>query len=981
VLAVLKQLILRDITLETIHKMEKEELLKTLDIILKDNKYRYREKVIAHYDNDPTYLKPIVLAVASLAQALINKKEIHNIVKTTRAGATTNMIIAALLLDIKILVVVPTNEIAFRTVREAYEIYEKISGDHSRLVRPIPSNEHGCSKCIQQINENKHLKHLPSQFSPACKNCEIATFELNQPYIKSTATHCAIGSMIEEGGEYNEKKHLHKKEDYQPTILAITYDKLNTLEKLPFEHKPEKSNFFKELVEGTELILFDEFGTYLQKDDISLYLEEKITYKDDKEKNKTTTLEDNLNTAVAEFKKYDEDEEFQNALNEFYVDYGRPFVERVQKTTLKTIEKHREKADKLQELLSGDINEYEDEIKALEKEIKAFGIEPYTITNWAYDRINFDAKFAVDEKKIEKKLKEIAKKRSKALSEKEIESIRKQEIGRQRIDFFNTEKSFTPERLDKLRSILNAKFADIIDSEHSGQCARFILDLANTIMSREFVLEAAYQKTKDLKGYVMRWNIIVPNHYLINDLNLNITNTKGTIITDATMVNFDFRKLYKPVIDHNYGDPLNTNSKMLIAVNREISHFSEDSWFKNENYRTAVVDEMLKVIKAVGIEKVIVYTMSTKMQTEVQKELEAHLGKIPEDIVTYYRNKNARGTSSPVRVQVHLGAAHIPGNAKDAHTYIHRDGFIGYLAPHTLNSIAERHGLTPEKLEKMLKKEFKPNGKLIEPSKPSKEVLKVASETLRDDSVAADTWQAGSRCKDPSSKKNSIMYCIGFTEREAWNIISWGANTVYSNGHRIIGESHINPPICTVVNDFEDASDWLNDRKINLESIGFCDYDTFIDFIENAIPRGYKEKMSLKQIVANAKINLKDRDHNNGYFILAVRAAIKAFGAEGYITPTIKVYDRKSKGIEFYRTNKIPEKYGNADANVDDIFAVGHSVNNRAENRVSINKIHLNIGEERVIKALEAIERFNLLNGSNWRLLRDPRSKTPIIKK
>lgn len=91
---------------------EKESLLKELndDLLLNDER---KQKIIDYYTKDSTYLVSIVQALKS-----IKEKGSYNIVKATRAGYTTNAIIACLILDKSITVLEPTNMIARDTVED-----------------------------------------------------------------------------------------------------------------------------------------------------------------------------------------------------------------------------------------------------------------------------------------------------------------------------------------------------------------------------------------------------------------------------------------------------------------------------------------------------------------------------------------------------------------------------------------------------------------------------------------------------------------------------------------------------------------------------------------------------------------------------------------------------------------------------------------------------------------------------------------------
>lgn len=226
------------------------ELGRLIDSLPDDER---KSNIINYYYKNNEYLKGLSRSMKMLDYFISHKEKAYNVVKTTRAGFTTNCILSALIKNKKILLVAPTNKILYDTVLNSYNLYVKITGDFKKYIRPIPNNRDGCSCVMNKIKSYPQLNILPYISSEDCATCtKYNNFKLSLPKlpISSTYSHCIIKTMLSEQ-EYSP--------EYSPDVLTITYDKFATL------GKNKKSLLFKELISKVDIIVFDEIGEYLSK--------------------------------------------------------------------------------------------------------------------------------------------------------------------------------------------------------------------------------------------------------------------------------------------------------------------------------------------------------------------------------------------------------------------------------------------------------------------------------------------------------------------------------------------------------------------------------------------------------------------------------------------------------------------------------------------------------------------------------------------
>jgi hypothetical protein len=195
-------------------------------------------------------------------------------------------------------------------------------------------------------------------------------------------------------------------------------------------------------------------------------------------------------------------------------------------------------------------------------------------------------------------------------------------------------------------------------------------------------------------------------------------------LTSATICSYDYGKMFmgglkpKKVSFGIGGDPMSTNSKMLILADSKKYHvIGRNSTY---NKQDEIIERIIKILDMYGDSDCIIIVLNPReaMKLEaVLKEL-GHPHK-----VTYYKAPEMMGVSSDARVMIAIGIANKPSNAFDVVT-----------------------------------------------------TNTVESKRMLYESVHCDTWQAWSRVKDPAGKVPSVIFALGCTVEECEAITTWGYN-------------------------------------------------------------------------------------------------------------------------------------------------------------------------------------------------------------
>ena len=218
------------------------------------------DKIVNYYYKHEFYLDHILKALEIVEYGEKNRGRAFNVIKTTRAGFTTNAIMANLMTGRKVLLVEPTNAIAYDTVKQIMKVYVGITGDNGKTVRAIPNNVDGCSEVVERLEENEFLKLLPFVTSGDCLGCDYGVFDAGMFLEKANVECCNVKTMM------YEKEVLG--DAWSPDVVTITYDKLMGLK------GGYRSDFFTSMIHGVDTVIFDELGSYLSKSDAGFVVKE-----------------------------------------------------------------------------------------------------------------------------------------------------------------------------------------------------------------------------------------------------------------------------------------------------------------------------------------------------------------------------------------------------------------------------------------------------------------------------------------------------------------------------------------------------------------------------------------------------------------------------------------------------------------------------------------------------------------------------------
>lgn len=249
-----------------------------------------------------------------------------------------------------------------------------------------------------------------------------------------------------------------------------------------------------------------------------------------------------------------------------------------------------------------------------------------------------------------------------------------------------------------------------------------IYDMMRIILNEKIVVHSIRDK-----GRIKVNLVAVDKLYtsMIRSFIMSIQNKINRVmLTSATICSHDYDRYFmsntkpKKILFGSSGDPMNTNSKMLIlADNKKYSTIGKCSRY---NRLEEIVGRIKTILEMYGEDECIIITLSIREAVELQKYLKT-IG--IEKSVTYYKAPEMMGVSSKSRIMIAVGVADKPSNAFDAITD-----------------------------------------------------TKDQSTILREEAVHCDTWQAWSRVKDPNSKDKSLVFALGCNVDQCENIVNWGVD-------------------------------------------------------------------------------------------------------------------------------------------------------------------------------------------------------------
>lgn len=199
---------------------------------------------------------------------------------------------------------------------------------------------------------------------------------------------------------------------------------------------------------------------------------------------------------------------------------------------------------------------------------------------------------------------------------------------------------------------------------------------------------------------------------------------KRILLTSATIGSFDYGSLFhagmrpRKYMFGGNGDPLNTNSKMLIMADSKRYHaVGRNSLY---NKRNEIIAKIRAILAAYGGENCLIVTLN---KSEAEKLENALKGIGIEHDVTYYKSSDLMGVSATQRIMIAVGLAKKPVNSYDVIT----------------NSVDE-------------------------------------SRIMLTEAEHFDTWQAWSRVKDPEGIEQSVVFALGCTVEECEALTAYGFN-------------------------------------------------------------------------------------------------------------------------------------------------------------------------------------------------------------
>lgn len=873
------------------------------------NDYR-RDSIFRYYEKpeNQVYIKHINEALKILKNAEDNKEYAWNVIKTTRAGYTTNSVLAGLLRDKTILIIEPTNKILYETIKEIMELYIKITGDKSKKVRQIPSNRDGCSIVVDKMLDKPDLDVLPLITAGQCKECkEVGIFGNDIFLPKATPNQCTIKTMMVE------QKLLKK--DYKPDIIAITYDKLLTL------GAGQRGEFFNDLISNVDVVIFDELGHYLSKTTNGITIKETRKTETDNSTKKIYDRTKVLRVFVDEM----EDGPSKSMLEDLLETYMDPWLEKTVEVALAMKEQPR--------FLSNNLS----------KELIPIAYEKNGETTY--------------------------------------KSMRKNEAVKDKFGEF----------YECFEELITEKNSDMII---------LLTQLIEVMSFSRYVVKKS--SSLDFEGvedvFIEEIQIVETTDELIGLLEQRFSDRQVTILTDATMPAYSFDMIKKKkIVDVFFGDPAKTNSQLLIAQDvHNKQKFSVWKWFRDEEYREEVIHKIRYVADMIGHNDIVVWSPNKKIHEdllETFREMQYRVCDHENDDrmaiqFTYYNSIMSRGVKCERRVQIMLGKASKPKGSFEHIAYMQRKNW-NVFDEKELKKLAIEKGISLEDFKVLVEhwsvKEFL-DGEYYyrEDNVPEElaEYFALYSETIQKEKTHQDCWQAGSRAKDAWAKDRSLLLCIGWRDRDIWEMIKWGG--VRNIKYKIFAgevikviegqQSMITPPRVIKLRWWEDdlIEDivfWLNDADLIPRTVGF-DIDLQAGIMNMLM---YEEEITSDVVWTSMDANLQvghgDEDWKNGYFMGAINA-FRKFNDFGVHIVCEEMIDGAFK----FSLTDVPKPEVKEEINVLELEMILRTLKTAfiiKKDKITIRDLsnfNRNISRDDIVKSINQVNEFDLFENTTWKL-------------
>ena len=896
-----------------------EKLLHTLNPLLK-NDFR-RDTIIDYYRRKPQYLKHIITALKIVKKA--KPKSVYSVIKTTRAGASTNILLACLFLDIKITLISPTNNIALEIMKGVLDIYFEITGDKNKFGRNIPSNISGCSyiKAILQGKED----HL-AQFRPSdCEKCDIKTFEINDinegpPMTlgQSTPHKCVIKTMMEEA-----KLCQSWRVKYAPDIVSITSSKMQFI-----ELENNLNEFFSSIVSSTDAVLFDEFGKYIQSTEVSYPIYQKAenrkggvewdeSIKDDIEK-------------IEQYIKNTFEANHQKKLLHFIEVFIHPLV-KIHDEILKTTMPHTRwnpLALDFRRLENGEVvkkHEYlKYEFKSVVKLLDTIMIDKEGIlcAKKLFDLVLILMNEKITVYKIYNGTKWLENGDGKKV-EYHINAVKITTPNDHTIKFIS--RCFPSKKLNFLTDATLP-----------------MLDISKKIRRLKFE-NVMYGDPADTNS-----NFLVvkyPSKYRMS--------AKSWFRKEGFADTFedDLEKIMKEL-------GVGPGEIILVTPNKDVANY-----FLGDG-----IDDNPNPYKDITVSANIKNPPPDKM------------------IVTYYNSIISRGVEVNRRIIVLLGVNSMP-NHSYLHVVFGLRDLYKYLNKTDIEHYAKKHGLKIRELKGLIRQFIKHDDKItFFPHPAVRDVYEYLADIVQIDITAQNTMQMLSRAKASDGENRGVAICLGFSDDDFYNIINWSGNTTYRGARKFfeVDDYRIPAPLELHTDNMNLIKEFLDNGDIDPDYSGF--EKDFSNAIYMALSRK-KEPISTKEVWSNMVRNLKighgHDDYDNGYLIGIVNIHEKQI-KEFYGINIKRSGNQHSSIITFqfdtYYKDKRNIELSNMQNNAIKVLRSAYiSKEKRYTFKTAIANMKLDIDKklitpEEIREAFDFIDRENVLNGSSW-TMEDNRKK------
>jgi hypothetical protein len=826
----------KDIDFDNINHVDYyfRKILNQNNLSINDFGKRYKElfgkKV--NFNNTHLYVSQIANALKVIDNAFKFPEYAYNLIKTTRAGCTTSMGMATLIRNKSILIVEPTNKIAYDVVEEVHENYERLTLDFTKKRRAIPSNKDGCSFVQSKIFAYENLKEMPYIISKACDGCkEHSSYPIGQKSIpKATRENCTIKTMMDETKEYGTS--------WKPDILTITYDKLLSLK------YGQRGEYFKKLIDNVDIILFDEIGDFVSNSDNGIELKKVTTTSGYVEVKNIAKIMNSI-----KMKLFIDMEEHQRVVfTEFIQEFVRPFINEVC-------------------------------IPAIDNEILPVYI----------DNSPFQQKLCKAKIKQGNITKTMLVPKLEALENKIIEIY---ELLEELIYYATDEKKDLIIWLINIMKIMTCKTLVVYETHglvHNDDRTESEIDYIKlSPMIDEKVKELAeftHNKVVFFTDATMPCYNFDAFGKRFSDFYFgdpNKTNQNLLMVNDKNVERFSNHKWFK---DSNY------RKLIMIKIEQSLYYFGEKGiiiWTPNIKICNSVIKELTKRgIEVQSGDEDINFSEITDLYGKYNKySNKLKSKKDPRVMVTYYGGSIARGVETKQLYQIMLGKANKPKGSYKHLAYMQRVQWEAF-DDRVIESMALEFELTTgefkRKINSWMRKKYNKDKVIMKKTLPLelKTYFEKYAEVIQMEKTYMDTWQAGSRAKDSKGIERCVLLCLGWNTKDIWEMVKWGSNKSVKyipfrdtlNRTLLNQENIIAPPNAIEIVDYVEIKKWFEGGDIVNDCVGFS--DDLDNGIMEMLIRGRKYVTTEEiwmELSKNLPVGNLSEDYTNGYLIGTIRA-------------------------------------------------------------------------------------------------------------